>query len=282
MARLAVAASLRPERRFATLALAPALLMWAGGSVRLSLAGITATVSFPSPGEWLFVSSTVLMAVHLSLDAAGRPRPTLADWLEAAVACGGAVCLAALLVVTPVAAAIGHQGVPLLVALVYPVLDVVLVLVVVAQTVLRTRALSAGTAATVAGLALLAVADTSGAVVTLSAGTYAYGLLQDFMWCAAYVLLTDGACRPRREPPAPGEPSSTGARLTVAAAAVALGVLVLQPTGAARLYVVVRAWRPSWPPVRCSCSRCARRAAPPRRAGSRARTSSPACPTAGP
>ena len=240
--RLVLAAAADRERRYATLSLALGLVLWAGGSAQVNSAPSGASVAqFPAPGEWLFVGSFLALAAYLFLDVASRVRPSVTDWLEAAVASGGAICLVALLVLTPFADDFARQGVPLLVALIYPAMDAVLLTVVIAQVALHKRAVSTGTAVLGVGFVLLTAADTSGSVVFLSSGTYAYGLLADVMWCAAYILIADSACRPRVEPKPVTESSAAGGRVTVGAAAVALGVLAVQPSGAARPYVVAPA-----------------------------------------
>ncbi len=239
--RLAVAAARRSERRSAQLALLLGLVLWALGSATVNSAPAGAQATFPAQGEWLFISAYVALAAHLVLDVAGRAKPSVPDWLEAVVISGGAVCLVALAVLAPFAEEFGRQGVGLLITLLYPVSDVVLMVVVVAQVALRKRTLSAGTFLAVGGLVVLTAADTFGTVVNLQQGTYAYGLLAAVCWCVGFLLVTDAAVRPRREPGSIGDDSAFGAHATLAAAAVALGVLVVQPLESARLYVLVPA-----------------------------------------
>ena len=238
--RLVTAAVRRRERRVPQLTLALALALWAVGSVELNAAGDAATTQFPAPGEGFFIAAAVAVAAHLALDVAGRARPSASDWLEAIVASGGAVCLVALVVLTPFEHEFATRGIGLLVALVYPVTYALLLTVVVAQVVLRKRALSTGTWLLGTGLASMTFADTLGAMVNLLDGTYAYGLVADVAWMLAFVLITEAACRARREPVAAAD-SPLGAHVTLAAAAVALGVLVAEPPGAVRGYVVAPA-----------------------------------------
>jgi diguanylate cyclase (GGDEF)-like protein len=242
VARTVAASIAAPERRYAALSMALALVLWAIGSAQVNgSAGASTLTTFPAPGEWAFFASAAALAGCLFLDVAGRTRPSVTDWLEAVVASGGAVCTVALLVVTPIADDFARQGVPLLVALVYPVLDLILLAVVIAQVSLHKRAPSAGTAILMTGLVLLLTADFSGTVVYLARGTYAYGLVADVAWCLAWFLLADSVCRQRREPKAATQNSKSGGRVTVGAAGVAVGVLALQPGGAARAYVVIPA-----------------------------------------
>ncbi len=239
--RLLVAAVRRSDRRFAHLALLLALVLWAGGSAQVNTAPAGAMSQFPAPGEVLFLASAVALAAHLVLDVANRVRPSLTDWLEAAVASGGAVCLVALLVLTPFVDEFARQGVVLFLALIYPVVDAVLLTLVVAQVALRKRAPSPGTWLMAAGLLVLTAADTFGAAVNILAGTYAFGLAADVGWCLAFLLVTEAACRPRRDPRPTSDASALGSYVTLGAAAVALGVLVVQPLGPVRPYVVVPA-----------------------------------------
>jgi diguanylate cyclase (GGDEF)-like protein len=242
LTRLVLAAVRDPERRLATLSLAVAFLLWVAAAIQVSLAPAGhPAAQFPAPGEWLGLSAVAALAVHLFMDVARRVRSSVADWLEAIVASGGAVCLVALLVVTPLADEFARQGVPLLVALTYPVTDALLLAVVVAQVFLRRRALSAGTAILAGGLVVLTAADVAGSAVNLAKGAYTYGVVVDLAWSLAFILISESACRPRVEPRPSREGSVEGGRATVGTAGVALVVLAIQPVGTARPYVVISA-----------------------------------------
>ncbi|HYY09736.1 MAG TPA: hypothetical protein VE781_02295, partial [Kineosporiaceae bacterium] len=240
VARLVLAARADPGRRLSIACLVAGLLLWATSSVQVSLAPDGAMLQFPAPGEWFGLASGAAFAAHLFVDAAQRVRATLGDWLEAVVAAGGAVCLVAGVVVTPLSDVFARQGVPLLVALTYPAIDLLLLAVVVAQVVLRRRAVSAQTGILVAALVVLSGADLAGSVVNLVDGGYTYTLVGDVGWSLAFILLVDSACRERAEP-RPGEHAPGRGLVTVAAAAAALVVLTVQPPGPARPYVVVPA-----------------------------------------
>jgi diguanylate cyclase (GGDEF)-like protein len=239
--RLVAAAVRDAERRIAVLALVAGLVLWACGSAQVTAVDEVDVASFPAPGEVFFTLSFVAVAAHLFLDVGSWVRAGTSAWLEAAVASGGAMCAMALLAVTPFADDFARQGVPLLVALIYPAMDAVLLTVVVAQVVLRRRAPSTGTALLTAGLAVLMVADTLGMAVNLGQGTYAFGPLHEAAWGAGYILLTASACRPRVEPRPARADSGSGGVVTIAAGAVALGVLAFQPQGVARPLAVVPA-----------------------------------------
>ena len=194
VAQLVVGATLRGARKGALLSLAAGLVLWAAGSVVLTAAGQPNAQEFPAPGEWFFLAAYTGFAAYLILEGGAAERPSLTTWLDAAITCGGAACVAGFAVVSPVAAGFGRQGLPLLVAVSYPLLDASLALVVLGQLALRSRRPDLQTGVTLAGLILLATADTS-LVTTLSSGTYSYGLVLDLLWALAFLLLVGGACR---------------------------------------------------------------------------------------
>src|SRR4051794_6618185 len=139
--RLVLTAVRDSERRFAASSLALALVMWVGGSVQVNSSTQAASVpSFPAAGEWLFLASFLALASSLVVDVAARVRPSLADWLDAAVASGGAISVVALLVVTPLADDFNRQGGPPLVGPIYPAMDALLLVLLVPQGGLRKRA----------------------------------------------------------------------------------------------------------------------------------------------
>ena len=67
------------------------------------------------------------------LDASNRNNRAETAWLDAAIMCGGVAALAGGLLLTPFANNFPEGGVPLLVALIYPLIDLALALVVVGQ-----------------------------------------------------------------------------------------------------------------------------------------------------
>ncbi len=239
--RLVTAAVRDAERRIAIFALACALVLWACGSAQVNASTDVDPATFPAPGELFFTLSFLALAAHLFLDVGSWVRASASSWLEATVASGGAMCVVALFAVTPFADEFARQGVPLVVALVYPAMDAVLLTVVVAQVALHRRAASTGTAQLVSGLVVLTVADTLGMAVNLGQGNYAFGPLLEACWGFGYILVAASACRPRVEPRPPRPDSASGGAVTVAAAAVALGVLTFQPQGPARIFSVVPA-----------------------------------------
>jgi diguanylate cyclase (GGDEF)-like protein len=240
LGRLVTAAVVWPSRRPALLSLAAGVLLWAAGSATLNTSGQPTVIEFPAPGEWLFLLAYAGLAAYFLLDLSSRNRATAGTWLEMTVLCGAAAALAGVLLVTPLAPQFGRQGVPLLVALLFPLLDIVLVIVVAAQVLLRKRPVSRVTVASLVGLGLLLTADTS-LVTALSAGTYTYGLLLDLAWCGGFLSIVGAASRP----PEPWGETALIRRFSgygvVVAAWAAVVVLVFQPDGDARPYVVIPA-----------------------------------------
>jgi diguanylate cyclase len=207
VAQLVVGATLRGVRKGALLSLAAGLVLWAAGSVVLTAAGQPDAQQFPAPGEWFFLAAYTGFAAYLILEGGAAQRASLTTWLDAAITCGGAACVAGFALVSPVAADFGRQGLPLLVAVSYPLLDASLALLVLGQVALRSRRLDLPTGVTLVALILLATADTS-LVTTLSSGTYSYGLVLDLLWALAFLLLVGAACRPVRSPWSPRSPTA--------------------------------------------------------------------------
>ncbi len=239
LVRLALAAARSPQRRIPLLTLAVGIGLWAVGSAVLNAGGNAAATQFPAPGEWLFLASYVAMAAFLYLDARRRVDRPLTNWLDAAVVCGGTACLAGGLLLTPVALRFGQEGLPLLVALLYPLIDIVLALLVVGQVVLRLREASRRTVALVAAFGLFAVADST-FVLNLPAGTYQLGAVLYLLWGAGFALLAGGAAGSSLET-ATAPPRRQGALVLVGASVVALLVLVARPPGHLGWYLTLPA-----------------------------------------
>ncbi len=238
LARLGLAASRERLRRIPLLTLMAGIGLWASGSAVLNAGGNASVTEFPAPGEWLFLASYVAMAAFLYLDARRRVDRALTNWLDAAVVCGGTACLAGGLLLTPVALRFGHEGLPLLVALLYPLIDIVLALLVVGQVVLRLREASGRTAALVTAFGLFAIADST-FVLNLSAGTYQLGAVLYLAWGAGFALLAGAASRTSLETAT--APRRQGALVLVGASVIALLVLVARPPGHLGWYLTLPA-----------------------------------------
>jgi diguanylate cyclase (GGDEF)-like protein len=234
--RLALAASLTPGRRTTLLLLLAAVATWSLGSISVNAARMDAQAHFPAPGEWLFLVSYLGMAGYLLGDVDRRqPRPAR-GWLDIAVICGGTACLASLLLVTPIRLASGQEGVSLLLALVYPLADIILAVVVLGQSLMLTRSdrrksLMMGTA-----FILLACAD-SGFALQVSARTYDFGNLNNVLWGGAFALLVAAACRPEQSV-IRAVPKVAGTTILVSAGIVALAVLTIRPDDTLAYYTL--------------------------------------------
>lgn len=237
--RIGCAAVVHRGRRPAMIVLVVSILLFGAGSTALNADGHPDLTRFPAPGEGLFLASYLALAGYLLIDTARRSTTAVATWLEAAVICGGVGCLAGGLLLTPVAAAFGENGLPLLVALLYPLIDLALGLLVVGQVVLRVRPRSKQTAALCAAFACFALADSS-FVLNLASGRYYFSTLNDLTWATGFTLLVAAACRPRADV-LPQRPREQGSSVMVAASAVAIVVLASRPGSGLGPYLTIPA-----------------------------------------
>ena len=227
--RLLLAAAHSPQRRVSLLFLAAGVALWASGSAMVSARQTVVTVSFPAPGEALCLAAYIGMAAFLLRDVPRRQIPAAAIWLEAAVVCGAAVCLAAFAVLTPLSGTFARGGLPLLLAVLYPLIDVLLATLILGQVMLRQRDRSWRTVTLILGFVGLAVAD-GNFIVTLSRDAYSSNLVLDAIWGVSFAAIVGGACTtPSFAATRPVERQNT--RLLPAAAALAVIVLVIDPSG---------------------------------------------------
>ncbi|MFN8075046.1 MAG: bifunctional diguanylate cyclase/phosphodiesterase [Kineosporiaceae bacterium] len=203
LARTVVAVVQTPRRwtRIGLLGLLGGLLTWMSASMVVSGADPQDAPGFPHPGEVLFLTSylgfsgfLVLGGHRWSAERSGRLSSAVVDAL---IVCGGTASTALLLMVTPVARPTDGSELPQLVALLYPLLDLALLVLLVAQLTLRTRSLDRRALTLVAALIALMAADLS-LVLTLgqAARLDAAGLLPDQLWVIGFLLLVDGATSP--------------------------------------------------------------------------------------
>ncbi|GAB3679826.1 putative bifunctional diguanylate cyclase/phosphodiesterase [Angustibacter aerolatus] len=229
VARLVVLAVRVPARRLPLSFLALGTVLWATGAATVTAGQAEAAgLTFPAPGESLYLMSYLGMAGFLLLDVPRRRLPTSAIWLEAAVVCGAATCVAALAVLSPAASIFARGGLALLLAVLYPLLDLVLGLLVLAQMLLGQRARSRRTLALAGGFLVMTAADCS---FVLGLGTEAYtsNLWLDLVWGISFLLLVGAACTP--PPPVQVTERQSAGWLLGAAAAVAVLILVVRPGG---------------------------------------------------
>ncbi|MBX9246061.1 EAL domain-containing protein [Actinotalea ferrariae] len=231
LGRLLLVARRERHRRVPLVVLAGAIGLWAVGSASVSLGQTVGAVTFPAPGEILCLASYVGLAAFLLLDARRRPTTTAAVWLEAAVICGASVCLAAFAVLTPLSGAFAAGGLTLLLAILFPLMNLLLAALVLAQALLHQRARTRRTLALMAGFVGLAVADCTFIVAIVTTQTYSASLTMDALWGGSFALVVGAACAPRGPEVAGPAPRPAGAVL-VTGAALAVVLLVLDPAGA--------------------------------------------------
>jgi len=236
LVRVSLAVSTSPGRRASLLLLLGAIAAWSVGSIWVNAAQFDEKTHFPAPGEWLFLISYLGMAGYLLRDVDRRqPRPAR-SWLDIAVICGGTSCLASLLLVTPIQQASGQEGISLLLALLYPLADVILALVVLGQSLLLARSDRRKSLMMGAAFLLLACAD-SGFALQVSARTYDFGNFSIALWGCAFALLVGAACRPEQSV-IRAVPRTAGTPILVGAGIVAMAVLTIRPDDSLAYYTL--------------------------------------------
>ena len=228
LARLIVSAFAWPSSRPALMALGLGLALWALGSTLLTADQHASTTEFPAPGELLFLASYIGFAAFLVLDTTHRSGRALIAWLDAAIVCGGAAAVAGAILMTPFARVFPEGGLPLLIALIFPLIDLMLAVVVLGQWALSARTFSRRTVQLIAGFVLMAVADSS-LVLNLGGDTYTFSTALTVAWGLAIGLIVSAACVERT-------PIATMSRrlpigFLVASFAAALVLLLARPTG---------------------------------------------------
>ena len=229
VSRLGVAAARQAHRRVPLLLLTAGISLWGVGSAMLSAAEVVTTVTFPSPGEAFFLASYVGMVAFLLTDVPRRTVPTPVVGLEAAVICGATACLAALIGLGPVSLVFGGQGVQLLLALLYPAIDLTLALIVLAQLLVQQRDRSRRTAALLAGFVGLAVADCS-FLLALPSDRYVSSVALNLLYAASFAVVAHAAVVRPAEVGAIVD-QRLRARNLVLAAGVAVTALTMGPDG---------------------------------------------------
>ncbi|MFC3690063.1 putative bifunctional diguanylate cyclase/phosphodiesterase [Aquipuribacter hungaricus] len=237
--RLVVAALLGPERRTARLVLVSGVALWAVGSIVLHQGGDVADKSFPGPAELFFSPSYAAFAAYLLLDASGRTTASRKTWLEAVLVCGGVTCLSASLLASPLGSVFGAEGLALLLAVVYPLLDLFLAVLVLGQVLLGARGLGRDTWLLVGAFAVLGASDVL-FLLAAAPDTYFVNVVTDVSYGLAFALLVAAACAPRSEPVRQHSGRTRG-NLLVGAGAVALLALVLRPLDSGAWFVTVPA-----------------------------------------
>lgn len=236
--RVVLAVFLYPGRRASLLLLLGAIAAWSLGSMWVNATQVQVgdQAQFPAPGEWLFLVSYLGMAGYLLRDVDRRqPRPAR-SWLDIAVICGGTACLASLLLVTPVQVASHQEGISLLLALIYPIADVILALVVLSQSLQLARNDRRKSVMMCTAFLLLAGAD-SGFALQASASTYDFGNFSIALWGFAFALLVAAACRPEQSV-IRAVPKTAGTPVLVGAGIIAMAVLTIRPDDSLAFYTL--------------------------------------------
>ena len=239
--RCAQVARQDPTRRRAMVAVAVFLVPWLIGSAILHSVDDLSDLHFPSVAEVFFVPAYLALVAFLVLDVGRtRRRASWTAWLDTVVLSGSAACLAGAVLLSPMAAGLDGEGPGLLLAVVYPLVDVSLAVLVVGQVVLGHRGVTVRTVALVGSLLGLAVCDTL-FLGTLADGTYAFdaALTGAYAVCLTVLVLAATRRAARPGPVVTSRQSVVG--LLAAAALVALGLLVVRPSGASAWYVVLPA-----------------------------------------
>jgi diguanylate cyclase (GGDEF)-like protein len=228
VARLVVATFVWPNRRTALIPMTIGIVLWFAGSAVLNAAVPASATTFPAPGEWLFLASYVALAAFLVLDASSRSTRTGSAWLDATIMCGAVAAIGGGLLLTPFVNSFPEGGIPLLVAIIFPLIDVTLALVVVGQWALASRSWNRSTVKLILGFLALAVADSS-LVLNLSVGTYSFSTLLTLLWGAAFMLIVGSAVTPR--PPQVSVGRALPGGFLLASFITAIVLLLIRPEG---------------------------------------------------
>ena len=239
VARLCLACAHQRDRRTPLLLLTVGICMWGAGSAVLNAAEAVTIVTFPSPGEAFFLASYAGIVAFLLLEVPRRPLPTLSVGLEATVICGATACLAAFVGFGPLSLLFHAREVPLLLALLYPMVDIALALLVLAQVLVGERDRSLRTAALIAGFVCLAAADTS-FLLTLPDAMYVSNAALNLLYAVSFTLVCTAATTRPAEIGAVVHPQLQ-ARSLLLAAGVAIAALALNPLGPIGWFVTAAA-----------------------------------------
>jgi diguanylate cyclase (GGDEF)-like protein len=186
---------------------------------------------FPGPGDVGYLSFYILMLAALVVVVRQDPlERAWSVWLDCAVGSLGAATVLAVLLSPVLASALtGPLSAATVVALAYPMLDLLLVAAVAGIAALRGVRWGDRWVLLIAGLMVYAAADVVYAL-KVTAKTYVIGMPPDAFWglgVALVALYVDGAAR-RDVAPVPARPvtGSTGLVVSAVATAAGLGVLL--------------------------------------------------------
>ncbi len=228
--RLALAARSRPEDRRSLALLAGSLVVWSAGAALTSATQAVGQVDFPAPGDLLCFGAYLGLAAFVLLDVPRRAA-SIAVWIEAGIVWGATVCLATFALLSPLAGAQGRSGLALAAAVLFPLVNLVLAGMVLAQVVLRNRAASLRSMLMLAGFICLAAADSTFLTAADRVPAYTSSLVVAALWGVGFGLIAEAGTRRRRDD-ASLLIQRTSPRLLLGAAFLAVLTLVLRPDGA--------------------------------------------------
>lgn len=236
LVRLGLVITTLPVRRRSNVVLWLSCGAWSAAALWLYVADESDLSSFPHPPELLFLASYIGFATHLILDARSRHTDSASSWLESIVLCGGAASVAAAIFLQPLANSSGRSGLALFTALLYPCLDLALLLVVVVQLTLRNRVADRYALAVTTGWGLFLVADSGFLINVSGTSVFQAPAFGAGLWFVAMVLMTVNAGRPADRVRAGRR--RFGAIPMLIAAGAAIAVLVVRPLERSGPYIV--------------------------------------------
>jgi diguanylate cyclase (GGDEF)-like protein len=233
--RLIRAMIVDPTRRLPLASLLAGLISWCVGAMVIVSYGADGIPNFPVAAKVLLVLAYAAFAGFVLLDVRTREDSATGSWLDAFVICGGTACVGTSVLLLPVST---HDVGTALLAMLIPLFDVVLAILVLAQLALgirvrRSRALRLAVAFVIFGLADAHFAT------NLSTGSQTLGLVTAAARIVGFALIIDEACLPREFGKA--EDGRIGGLAVGAATAIAIGALAVRPGGALGGYVAIPA-----------------------------------------
>ena len=226
---LILAMILTPSRRKPLFALLMALILWSTGSSLVSASAEPGGVSFPSPSETFFLASYLALAAFLVLDAQSRLARSVNSWLDAAIVCGGMASIAGVFLMSPLGRSV-PDNTPVIVALLFPILDVALLMLILGQALLGARAWSWRTGALILSFVALLIADST-LVTNVNGNAYDFPVFLDALWGLWALLLVEVGVRPTKQRAARADLSLHWS-LVVFSFAGAVILLAFRPEGA--------------------------------------------------
>lgn len=231
LARLTLAAWVDKPRRVGLVVLGSSIALWALGSATVNAEQTIEEVAFPAPGEIACIAAYVGLAAFLMVDARPR-RLSMAQGLEGIVVWGAAVCMSAFVLVLPVARSFSGDPLALVVAVLFPLINLVLAGVVLVQVVHRARERSLRSGVLAVGFLLIAVADSSFLVELADRGVYTTSVVLAVIWGLGFGLVVEGAVR-RPVDVARTRRDTSPAVLLVAATLAVIAMVLSPPEGSA-------------------------------------------------